>query len=137
MQYVREIPVRFADVDPAGIVYYPVFFHYYHSAFEDFFGDAHGTPYPRWIAERRIGFPTVHVEADFARPLRYGDALRVVVTVPRLSRRSVDFRFEAQVDGQTAAWSVVTKACIDMDSFEPRSIPDDLRDTLSRYEGSP
>ena len=33
--FVFALPVRFADVDHAGIVYYPRFFHYFHVAFEE------------------------------------------------------------------------------------------------------
>ena len=33
--FVHSTPVRFADVDHAGIVYYPRFFHFFHLAFEE------------------------------------------------------------------------------------------------------
>ena len=35
MAFVYATPVRFADVDHAGIVYYPRFFHLFHLAFEE------------------------------------------------------------------------------------------------------
>ena len=37
MPFEFATPVRFADVDHAGIVYYPRFFHYFHMAFEELF----------------------------------------------------------------------------------------------------
>ena len=33
--FVHRLPVRFADIDHAGIVYYPRFFHFFHVAFEE------------------------------------------------------------------------------------------------------
>lgn len=138
MEFTQEIPIRFADVDAAGIVYYPRFFHYYHQAFEDFFGATHGTPYSEWLSSRRVGFPTAHVEADFNAPLRYGDSLHVAVTVPRVGNRSLDFRFEAR-SGKTepAASAVITKVCVDMDSLKPCDFPEDLLTVLRQYAPDP
>ena len=134
MQYVQEFSVRFADVDAAGIVYYPKFFHYYHVAFEDFFGAAHGTPYPEWIRDHQIGFPTVHVEADFHSPLRYGDRAHITVSVPRLGKSSLDFRFETRLDGaRLAATARITKACVSMDNLSSCDLPADLREAFGRY----
>ena len=68
----RPHPVRFADVDAAGIVYYPRLLDYCHLTFEDFFEGAGERSYSSWIREARIGFPTVHLEVDFRRPVEYG-----------------------------------------------------------------
>ena len=96
LEFVRKMAVRFGEIDPAGVVYYPNFFHYYHVAFEEFFGACHGLPYPQWMNERRIGFPTVHVVGDFQAPLFYGDVARIEVTVPRIGGKSVDFRYRVR-----------------------------------------
>lgn len=133
MEYLTEIPVRFADVDAAGIVYYPQFFDYYHCAFEELFGDATGTPYPEWLSVRRRGFPTVHVEADFKSPLEYGHSLHIAITVPRIGGTSLDFQFVARNDHGDAATARIAKVCIDMDAREPAPIPDDLREILQKY----
>lgn len=137
MEFVQRMPIRFADVDAAGIVYYPRFFHYYHQVFEDFFGMAHGTPYPEWIRTRRLGFPTRHVESDFERPLRYGDDLQIALTVPRVGNTSIDFRFEARLGGSRAASAVIGKVCVDLDELHPTRVPDDLRGVVARYGAAP
>ncbi|MEE8142676.1 MAG: thioesterase family protein [Planctomycetota bacterium] len=134
---MQHIPIRFADVDAAGIVYYPSFFHFYHMAFEDFFANAHGTHLAEWVGERGIGFPTTHLEADFCSPLRYGETLNIAITIPRIGESSFDFRFEART-GQShcAAWSLVTKVCVNMDSLRPLPIPEELRRVFQRYGGA-
>ena len=136
-----RIPVRFNDIDRAGIVYYPNYFHYYHMAFEDFFAAAHGLPYPAWFDERGIGFPTVHVEGDFESPLRYGDELEVELSVIRVGEASVEFAFRAvspPPEGSDEAPRVagrarITKVCVGLESVKPQPIPDDLRVVLDRY----
>ncbi len=128
MAYRTSIKVRFGDVDHAGIVYYPHFYIYFHEAFEDFF-DAVGLSYHDLLDVRRVGFPTVHVSTDYRQPLRYGDSLDIELTVPRLSRRSATFRYTGyrHRDGIHCCTADITTACVDMGTFKPREIPDDLR----------
>jgi 4-hydroxybenzoyl-CoA thioesterase len=118
--------VRFGDVDHAGIVYYPRFFHYVHVAFEELFGTA---SYRRLLDERRVGFPAVHVEFDFVRPLRYGDSLEVTITNEKVGRSSVTLRYDVvrTADGAACATAQVTVVAIDMETFRPTPVPDDLR----------
>jgi 4-hydroxybenzoyl-CoA thioesterase len=134
MPFRTQIPVRFGDVDHAGIVYYPQFFIYFHEAFEDFFDD-NGLAYHRLLNERRVGFPTVHIETDFKLPLRYGDALDVELRVPRIGRRSAVFHYEGfrHQDGQRACTADITCACVDLDAFAPREVPEDLRALFARF----
>ena len=68
MAFTSLLKIRFDDVDGAGIVYYPHFFHLCHNAFEDFFDDAASVSYPQLINEKRRGFPTVAIHSDFSAP---------------------------------------------------------------------
>ncbi len=134
MAFRTSVEVRFGDVDHAGIVFYPKFFTYFHEAFEDFFNDA-GHPYPKLIDERKIGFPTVHIETDYKKPLKYGDSLDLEVSVPKLGRRSATFRYVGyrHRDGQHACTAEITCACVDMRAFHAVDIPDDLRALFERF----
>jgi 4-hydroxybenzoyl-CoA thioesterase len=70
----------------------------------------------------------VRVEADYRAPVRYGDDLRVVMTVERMGRSSITFVFEAhRPDGVMAASSKLVKACVNMDGFRATEIPDFMR----------
>jgi YbgC/YbaW family acyl-CoA thioester hydrolase len=134
MPFRTRIPVRFGDVDHAGIVYYPHFFIYLHEAFEDFF-DAGQRPYHRWLDEEHVGFPTVHIETDYKLPLRYGDALNIELSVPKVGNRSATFRYVCyrQSDGQLACTAEITCACVDMRVMKSRQIPDELRALFQRF----
>jgi 4-hydroxybenzoyl-CoA thioesterase len=134
MAFRTQVPVRFGDVDHAGIVYYPQFFIYFHEAFEDFF-DHNGLAYHVQLNSRRIGFPTVHIDTDFKMPLRYGDALDIELSVPRLGSRSAAFRYVGfrHRDGQKACQAEITCACVNLDSFRSTEIPDDLRALFVRF----
>jgi len=134
--YETFIKVRFGDVDHAGIVYYPRIFDYLHRAFEEFFADRAGIPYFRVIDERRVGFPSVHAEADFRGSLAYGDVARVTMEVERIGESSVTIRYRVRKEdgGRDCVSASVTTACVDMDGFRARPIPDDLRAVFSRHQ---
>ncbi len=83
MAFTSLQKIRFDDVDGAGIVYYPQFFHLCHKAFEDFFDDAASVSYPRLINDLRRGFPTVAINSEFSAPLRYGDIALVKLAIDR------------------------------------------------------
>ena len=94
MSFVFATPVRFADVDHAGIVYYPRFFHLFHLAFEELWRARIGPrAYSELIDRDRVGFPAVRAECDFKLPLRFGDTAEIEVTIPRLGAKSITFRY--------------------------------------------
>lgn len=127
MPFTTTIEVRFGDCDPAGLVYYPTLYHYCHVAFEEAWRGALGIAYPELVNDRRLGFPTVHVETDFLSPARYGDRVEMRVSVPRVGDSSVTFRFEGSVDGRDVLRSTHVKVCMDLDAHEKRTIPGEIR----------
>ena len=133
MAFEVTMPVRFGDVDHAGIVYYPQFFIYFHEAFEDFFNQS-DYPYATMLDRDRIGWPTVRIEVDYKAPLRYGDLLRIRLTLKRLGGRSVTIAYQGHrvSDGTRAVTALITTACVDLDTFASRDIPDTLRALFGR-----
>ena len=87
------LPVRFGQVDYAGIMFYPRFFENFHTVFEDMFSERLGVPYDSILRDRRIGFPTVRIETDFRKPFRFGEPMRLALDVLKLGRSSITFRW--------------------------------------------
>jgi 4-hydroxybenzoyl-CoA thioesterase len=85
--------VRFGDCDPAGIVYFPRFFDWFHQAMESWFDQALGLPYAELITAERMGFPCVHTEADFKAGCRLGEDLVVELSVEKLGNSSVTLAY--------------------------------------------
>jgi 4-hydroxybenzoyl-CoA thioesterase len=138
MAFVFTTPVRFADVDHAGIVYYPRFFHLFHLAFEELFRQRMGPrAYLDLLDRRRIGFPAVRAEADYREPLRFGDTADVALTVARLGRRSITFRYqvrraaEADRPAVLAAEGQVVCAVTDLTRFVAIPVPEDVTALLA------
>ena len=134
MAFRSLLKIRFGDIDRAGIVYYPRFLNYFHVSLEEFFGQELGVDYPILINEHRIGLPTVHLETDFSKPLRYGDLIEVEVGVLKIGKSSITFGYLVFKQGQNVPrieGHNVT-VCLDMETFKKRDIPDWLRQRLEK-----
>ncbi len=132
MAFTSILKIRFDDVDGAGIVYYPQFFHLCHKAFEDFFDDASSVSYPSLINDLRRGFPTVAINSEFMAPLRYGDIVLVKLAIEKIGRSSVTFKYEIRrkKDAELCFSAHITKVFMDLDSNSVLALPDDMRTLL-------
>lgn len=134
--------VRFGDCDPAGIVYFPRFFDFFHQAMETWFSVL-GHPYEEVITGRKIGFPAVHTEADFRRPSRFGEAIDVVLRVEQLGAKSIRFAYAvegASDDDKLGPRVTGATVCVVMDLDPARDtfrrgipVPDDLRAAIEAF----
>lgn len=129
MIFTSKIKVRFGDVDRAGVAYYPNLYHYLHVAFEEFFEQFAGIPYPDVLDQDKIGFPTARVETDFRRPIRYGDTLEVAISVPHVGKSSVEMIFTVSRagDAEPCMVSRQTLVAVDMGTFSPTVLPEKYR----------
>jgi 4-hydroxybenzoyl-CoA thioesterase len=130
----HRIPVSFGDVDYARILYYPRLFHFCHAVMEAFF-DGVGLNYAKLLVERKVGFPTVHTQADYHVPMAYGILLEFDLTVRAIGTTSVSFRYQVRAAGEDAlrAEASSTVVCVDMDRFEKQPLPSDIRRALTEY----
>ncbi|MEM6796825.1 MAG: thioesterase family protein [Acidobacteriota bacterium] len=135
MAFTSVQKIRFDDVDGAGIVYYPRFFHLCHAAFEDFFDSSAPISYPEMIRARRQGFPAVAVESQFVAPLEFGDSAVVDLSVRRVGTSSATFAYSIRRkrDGDLCFEATVTTVYVDLDSREPLPIPGEMRTILERF----
>jgi YbgC/YbaW family acyl-CoA thioester hydrolase len=135
MAFTSIQKIRFDDVDGAGIVYYPQFFHLCHAAFEDFFDSAAPISYPELISKRRRGFPTVALESQFHAPLEYGDMAVIQVAIKEIGRASVKFTYSIRRkrDGALCFEAVVTTVFVDIDTMKSVPVDETYREIFSAY----
>ncbi|PYS48981.1 MAG: hypothetical protein DMF68_11375 [Acidobacteria bacterium] len=133
MSFVTRIKIRFGDCDPAGLVYYPVIFHYCHVAMEEFFAERCGISYAKLMADERIGFPTVSARAEFFVPLVYGDEVEIEMSVKSIGQSSVAFEYSIKrVNDETlCALSIQVHVAMNLDTRRAVQIPDKYRETMN------
>jgi 4-hydroxybenzoyl-CoA thioesterase len=136
--FVHVHRVRFDEVDAAGIVYFARFFSFCHDAMEGMLARLDGG-YTALVTTRRLGLPAVHVEADFAAPLRFGDEVRITTVVERVGTSSCTLRFDLErtADDDHVATVRHVVALTDLTAMRARPLPDDLRAVFDGYRVSP
>jgi 4-hydroxybenzoyl-CoA thioesterase len=135
--HCHPIDVRFGDCDPAGVVYFPRFFDWFHQAMESWFDQALNLPYSEVL--ERYGFPAVHTEADFIKPSRMGERIQIQLRVGRIGASS--FRLDYEVVGPDDEPRVRGNTVVAMigvlpdqsDHFRPVRIPAELRDKIRSF----
>lgn len=142
--FVFERPVRFEDIDAAGIVFFPRYLEYTHEAMERFFDGLPTRPggvapgYVDLITKRRIGFPAVHVTADYKGPLRYGDVAVIATTVARIGKTSITFRYEITRKADAVHVATIEHVVVasDLDTVTKRDLPEDVLSLLLERTGA-
>jgi 4-hydroxybenzoyl-CoA thioesterase len=141
--FVYTMPVRFSDVDHAGIVYYPRFFHYFHLTFEELWRQRLGAKaYVDLLDHDGIGFPAVRAECDFKGPLRFGDDANIGLTVTKMGGSSIHFRYRVYRAGATSADDAlcadgkVICAVVDLQRFTAIPTPDKILQLLANLDES-
>jgi YbgC/YbaW family acyl-CoA thioester hydrolase len=85
--------VEFGDTDMAGIMHFANFFRFMEAAETDFL-IARGLSVSGSDAAGSFGFPRVSVACDFQKPARFAEILNIAVTLEKLGRKSVAYRFD-------------------------------------------
>lgn len=131
--FVYTRGVRFEEVDAAAIVFFGRFMSYGHEAMEALFGTLPGG-YHGVVVGRRIGFPAVHVEADYMAPLRFGDTVRISLDVTKIGTTSCTFRYRMQrQDGVAVATLHHTCVCCALEGPTKIPFPADVRALLEAH----
>ncbi len=135
--FTTQIRVRFGHVDPAGIAYYPRIFEYVHAVTEELWEQHVGVRYDHLLLVEKIGFPLVHSEVDFRRPLRFGDRPIVRVTCFHLGTSSLGLHFIFELHGEVALVARMTTVCTDVANLKSKPIPAAWRAKLEEIRSAP
>lgn len=136
MAFRTPIKVCFSDIDHAGIVYYPRFLHYFHLAMEEFFAEEFGIDYADIHHKYNLSFPTVRVECEFRRRLRYGDRIDMEVRVIRIGQSSITWGYRGYRSGDEGGLVVEgsnVTVCVEAEAFKKIDVPKWLRQRLEYH----
>ncbi|MGC6425966.1 MAG: acyl-CoA thioesterase [Akkermansiaceae bacterium] len=119
-------PVEFYETDLAGIAHFSNFYRWMESA-EHAFLRSRGIS----LHDGKVGWPRVHCEADFKKPVKFGDSVRVRVSVAEVRTRSVRYSFEfLNAADELCATGEITAVCVDLSLMKALEIPDEIRGKL-------
>jgi len=126
-----DVRVMWPDTDPAGIVWFGVFFRYLENAEEDLYRRL-GSDRTRLLSALHVFMPRTSLQSRFRSPARLGDELSVGVGVAEMTGARIGFAFEIHERGTDrliceASYRV---ACVDASTFTPKAFPREVVDLL-------
>lgn len=127
MSFTIEMPVRFAHVDAAGIVFYPRYFEMLNAALEEWFAARTGIGFAELHLAHRLGIPTVKLDSSFVAPSRLGDALTISIDVQRIGRSSCEIAYRIRCGEQDRVHAAAVVVCMDLDAGRPVPWTDEMR----------
>ncbi|HXK16495.1 MAG TPA: thioesterase family protein [Polyangiaceae bacterium] len=127
--------IRFQDIDAAGIIFYPRVLEMFHDAYAAFLAFA-GAPLPEVLRSGGWLAPVRHAEADYFKPLRFGDAVTVEICRAHLAETeaTLGYRIARSEGGEVCAVGQVVHTFVERASFKRTPIPELVRRALARIE---
>jgi YbgC/YbaW family acyl-CoA thioester hydrolase len=76
-----------------------------------------------------VGWPRVNASADFKKPIKFGDLIRVSVSIAELRTRSIRYTFEFRVNesDEIHATGEMVSVCVDLATMKAIEIPSKIR----------
>ena len=92
MSFILNFPVRFQDVDAAGVLFFGRIYDYCHHAYEEMM-ESEGVDRALYFAGASYLVPIAHSEADYRKPIRHGERIQVRIDVTRVGKASFTLRY--------------------------------------------
>jgi YbgC/YbaW family acyl-CoA thioester hydrolase len=127
-----NLRVMWSDTDPAGIVWFGVFFRYFEHAEEDLYRRL-GSDRTTLLRTLGVFMPRTSLQSRFRSPAKLGDELSVGVGISEMSDRRIGFAFDVHERSTNrficdASYRV---ACVDATTFAPQPFPQDIVSLLA------
>ena len=116
-----------SDTDPAGIVWFGVFFRYFEHAEEDLYRRL-GSDRTALLRRLDIFMPRTSLQSGFRSPARLGDEIAVGVGIATITDRRIGFAFDIheRATGRLICEASYRVACVDATTFATRTFPDEI-----------
>ena len=126
-------PVRiyWEDTDAAGIVFYANYLRFFERARTEWLRSL-GFEQERLRASAGLGFVVIDTALHYRAPARLDDTLEVTVQVGHVGLASLMVAQQARRAGSVLAEGTIRVGCVDLGTFRPRRIPEDI---LARIRG--
>lgn len=129
--FEARLPVQWADVDIAGIMYFPTYWRFAEYAEMEMFREL-GFSYRTVFDELDFWLPRVRAEAEYHAPALMGDWLRMRTHLEKVGASSVRWKtviFNERTEEPIAVMSL-TVACMDRKAKKSKPLPPQMREAL-------
>jgi YbgC/YbaW family acyl-CoA thioester hydrolase len=131
--------VEFSDTDLAGIMHYANFFRFMETAEHGFYRSL-GFSVVMPETDPRLGWPRVHAECDFRKPLRFEDLVEIHLLVAEKRTKAISYQFRFRKLNEEpvieVARGLLTIVCVAHQAGKMSSVPIPL-EIANRIEVAP
>ncbi len=137
LRFERPHRIRFAECDPAGIVFYPQYFVMFNNLLEEWVDSLLPAGFAGYIAAQQCGMPTVRLEADFKSVSRMGDEVALSLELVRLGSSSLTLYLSCTgADGDVRLTVTQILVATSLETHTSIPIPDELSSAILRAAGN-
>jgi YbgC/YbaW family acyl-CoA thioester hydrolase len=122
--FVHTQRVRPQECAASGMLGHPRFLEFFEAAFIECWRDRFGQLDESLGPDRKLTVAAVNVR--YLAPVRSDDELQIEVTLDRLTERSIQVHYDAFVEHARVGEASSRYVCLDTESGEPASLPDDI-----------
>jgi acyl-CoA thioester hydrolase len=132
----HRLRVRWAEVDPQGIVFNANYLMYVDVAITEYWREV-GCVYPSGFLEHGVDTFVVKATLEFHAPARFDDEIDVRVRVAKIGRTSMRVLVRIERGGEHLISGELVYVVAGASSHTPTPVPDSLRQAILRYERTP
>ena len=125
------VRIYWEDTDAAGIVFYANYLKFFERARTEWLRSL-GFAQEALRTGAGIGFIVSETKVRYRRPARLDDVVDVSVAVVHLGQASLEIAQEARRAGELLADGTIRIGCVELGTFRPCRIPNDIRLALHR-----
>ncbi|MGD2045321.1 MAG: thioesterase family protein [Gemmatimonadota bacterium] len=134
--FFHDLRVRWAEVDPQGIVFNANYLVYADTAFTEYMR-ALGFPYPDLFASFGTDLFVVNASLDYRASARFDDELKIGVRVDRFGRSSMRMAMGIFRDEEPLVDIALTYVNANLDDSTPAPVPQPFVDRVLTFERTP
>ncbi len=121
--------VNFYNCDPAGIMFFAEAFKFAHSAYEVFLTKLSSNR--DYFNDDKIALPIIKTNAEYFKPLKSGDEIKITVSVTQLKEKSFELTYNIYNNQNDLCIIVETvHLCVDKSTFNKIELDSELRGAL-------
>lgn len=131
--HIMSIRVYYEDTDVGGIVYYANYLKFAERARTELLR-SQGIENGELMRDDRVAFAVRECHADYIKPAKLDDALEVRTRVTEISGASLRMAQDVVRDGNILVVMNVRLACMDIDTGNPKRLPNVVKDRLGSFK---
>ena len=129
--FTWPVRVYFEDTDVGGVVYYANYLRYLERARSEWLRTM-GFDQSRLMQDTGLGFAVRSVAAEYLRPARLDDELRVSCGIKMLGRAQIVFEQSIERGTETLLTATIRLACMDLARGRAVAVPQDIYDQFAK-----